>query len=88
MQREIKLTADGSHTIAVPGMNVTYHSHHGAVSESTCGCMLSQDFYTRSASLLLRRRFLTKTEKVVSNDSADENQQVVTILEIGFGTGS
>ncbi len=34
MQREIKLTADGSHTIAIPEMNVTYHSHHGAMAES------------------------------------------------------
>jgi len=34
MQREIQLTADGSHTIAIPEMKVTYHSHHGAVEES------------------------------------------------------
>jgi tRNA U34 5-methylaminomethyl-2-thiouridine-forming methyltransferase MnmC len=34
MQREIQLTADGSSTIAVPEMNVTYHSHHGAIAES------------------------------------------------------
>ncbi|MES2330948.1 MAG: tRNA (5-methylaminomethyl-2-thiouridine)(34)-methyltransferase MnmD [Bacteroidota bacterium] len=34
MNREIKLTADGSHTIAIPGMNLTYHSHHGAIAES------------------------------------------------------
>lgn len=34
MQREIQLTADGSHTIAVPEMGVTYHSHHGAIGES------------------------------------------------------
>jgi tRNA U34 5-methylaminomethyl-2-thiouridine-forming methyltransferase MnmC len=34
MQREIQLTGDGSHTIASPGMKVTYHSHHGAVGES------------------------------------------------------
>lgn len=34
MQREIKLTADGSHTIAIPETNVTYHSHHGAIAES------------------------------------------------------
>ena len=34
MQREIQLTADGSHTIAIPEMNVTYHSHHGAIGES------------------------------------------------------
>lgn len=34
MQREIRLTADGSHTVAIPGMNVTYHSHFGAIGES------------------------------------------------------
>lgn len=34
MQREIKLTADGSHTISIPETNVTYHSHHGAIAES------------------------------------------------------
>jgi tRNA U34 5-methylaminomethyl-2-thiouridine-forming methyltransferase MnmC len=34
MYREIKITADGSHTIAIPEWNVTYHSHHGAVQES------------------------------------------------------
>ncbi|MEP7376312.1 MAG: tRNA (5-methylaminomethyl-2-thiouridine)(34)-methyltransferase MnmD [Chitinophagaceae bacterium] len=35
MERSIILTKDGSHTIAVPEMNVTYHSHHGAIQEST-----------------------------------------------------
>ncbi|HXL57810.1 MAG TPA: tRNA (5-methylaminomethyl-2-thiouridine)(34)-methyltransferase MnmD [Chitinophagaceae bacterium] len=30
----IQLTADGSHTVAVPDMQVTYHSIHGAVKES------------------------------------------------------
>lgn len=35
MQREIRLTADGSHTIALPDVGVTYHSHHGAVGESS-----------------------------------------------------
>ena len=34
MQREIKLTADGSHTISFPGTSMTYHSHHGAIAES------------------------------------------------------
>lgn len=34
MQREIRPTADGSHTIAIPEMDVTYHSHHGAIGES------------------------------------------------------
>ena len=34
MQRIIQQTADGSLTIAVTNMNVTYHSIHGAVQES------------------------------------------------------
>jgi len=32
--RIIQLTEDGSHTIAIPAMNVTYHSRHGAIQES------------------------------------------------------
>ena len=34
MHREIQITNDGSHTISIPEMNVTYHSHHGAIGES------------------------------------------------------
>jgi tRNA U34 5-methylaminomethyl-2-thiouridine-forming methyltransferase MnmC len=32
--RTLLLTEDGSHTVSVPGMNVTYHSRHGAIQES------------------------------------------------------
>lgn len=34
MQRDIQLTKDGSHTLFVPALNTTYHSHHGAIGES------------------------------------------------------
>lgn len=34
MQREIILTNDGSHTIAIPAIHATYHSLHGAIQES------------------------------------------------------
>ena len=34
MDREIVVTKDGSHSISIPGMNITYHSMHGAVQES------------------------------------------------------
>lgn len=34
MQREIQLTADGSHTIYLPAIDITYHSRHGAIQES------------------------------------------------------
>jgi len=34
MQRKLILTSDGSHTISLPELNVTYHSIHGAIQES------------------------------------------------------
>ena len=34
MERHLQVTQDGSHTIAIPGMQVTYHSTYGAVQES------------------------------------------------------
>jgi tRNA U34 5-methylaminomethyl-2-thiouridine-forming methyltransferase MnmC len=34
MERKLILTSDGSHSISVPGLNVAYHSIHGAVQES------------------------------------------------------
>ena len=34
MQRQPIITKDGSHTISIPELNVTYHSHHGAIQES------------------------------------------------------
>ena len=34
MHREIIITKDGSHSISIPELNVTYHSVHGAIQES------------------------------------------------------
>ena len=34
MEREIIVTQDGSHSVKVPGTNITYHSIHGAIQES------------------------------------------------------
>jgi len=34
MQRTVILTKDGSHSISVPELDVTYHSTHGAIQES------------------------------------------------------
>jgi|SRR5579871_252525 len=34
MRREIFLTEDGSHSVAFPGTNVSYHSKFGAINES------------------------------------------------------
>lgn len=34
MERHIQITQDGSHTLAIPGLQVTYHSTYGAIQES------------------------------------------------------
>lgn len=34
LKRIIQLTADGSHTITIPELNVAYHSKHGSIQES------------------------------------------------------
>ena len=34
MQRKLILTSDGSHSIEIPELNVTYHSVYGAIQES------------------------------------------------------
>lgn len=34
MPRELFLTEDGSHSVRIPELNVTYHSRHGAIQES------------------------------------------------------
>lgn len=34
MQREIIITNDGSHSVSIPELNVTYHSVYGAIQES------------------------------------------------------
>lgn len=34
MQRDIRVTADGSSTVYVSGLDITYHSTHGAIQES------------------------------------------------------
>ena len=34
MKKSLVITKDGSHTISISEMNVSYHSHHGAIQES------------------------------------------------------
>ena len=33
-KKELKITADGSHTLFIPSLDETYHSSHGAIKES------------------------------------------------------
>jgi tRNA U34 5-methylaminomethyl-2-thiouridine-forming methyltransferase MnmC len=68
---EIILTEDGSHTLFSPRFNEIYHSRHGALQES-------------------RHVFIEQGMDYVLDSAAFSTQkenEVLRILEIGFGTG-
>jgi len=71
MKREIFITSDGSTSIHLPDWNEQYHSKHGAIQEAY-HVFIKAGF----------EKFLESTSQ--KNDST---QTVISILEIGFGTG-
>jgi tRNA U34 5-methylaminomethyl-2-thiouridine-forming methyltransferase MnmC len=72
MLRNVILTKDGSHTIEIPEMKVTYHSVHGAIQESM--------HIFINAGLYSSGRF-------DRYDPSEDWIGVHHILEVGFGTG-
>jgi tRNA U34 5-methylaminomethyl-2-thiouridine-forming methyltransferase MnmC len=56
--RNIQLTEDGSHTISIPALNVTYHSKYGAIQES------NHVFIKEGLQYFLNMNMLSKDEPV------------------------
>lgn len=82
MQREIQVTADGSHTIAIPEMKVTYHSHHGAMEESmhvyiTAGLFPLMTALKGNALSLLEIGFGTGLNALLTVREANTQKQVI-----------
>jgi len=82
MQREIQLTADCSHTIAIPEMKVTYHSRHGAVEESMhvyikAGLLPLMNPPTCNALTILEIGFGTGLNALITLREANTQQQPV-----------
>lgn len=71
MKRFPVITKDGSHTISIPEMNVTYHSIHGAIQES-------MHVFIEAGLRAIRPR------SVVSNYGQSGQ---IAVFEMGFGTG-
>src|SRR5688500_18194858 len=71
MKRRIIKTADGSDTIVIPEMNVSYHSKHGAIQESM-HVFIEAGFRYWSGGL---------------NPERQSKDQLINIFEMGFGTG-
>jgi tRNA U34 5-methylaminomethyl-2-thiouridine-forming methyltransferase MnmC len=74
MKRLPVITKDGSHTISIPEMNVTYHSIHGAIQES-------MHVFIEAGLKAIRPL------SVVSNSGQRDHVGEVRIFEMGFGTG-
>ncbi|MCW3087269.1 MAG: hypothetical protein JWQ78_655 [Sediminibacterium sp.] len=86
MQREIRVTGDGSHTIAIPAMNLTYHSHHGAMGESRHvfieGGLLPMMAANKPPLRILEIGFGTGLNALLSSEQAIAQQYKLTYLAI------
>jgi len=89
MHREIILTKDGSHSVSIPEMNVTYHSIHGAVQESMhvfihAGFHYIQDIFPTGAVRILEIGFGTGLNALLTLQEATSLQRPVhyTSLEL------
>ncbi len=84
-QRIIHPTADGSDTIAVPSLGVTYHSKHGAIQESLHVYIETGMRYRLSSDFLLPPQKEPDAQNL--NALSTANRPPLRILEMGWGTG-
>lgn len=84
MKREIITTADGSHTVAIPEMQVTYHSHHGAVQESMHVFIEAGLHWWLGAA---GQATAAGAGNHTTTASGQTSKPPLRIFEMGFGTG-
>jgi tRNA U34 5-methylaminomethyl-2-thiouridine-forming methyltransferase MnmC len=87
MQKEIQITADGSHTIFLPGTNETYHSHHGAVAESThvfinAGLLPLIDPSTKNKITILEIGFGTGLNALLTLQQSIQHEQPIHYIAV------
>ena len=91
MKREIIITQDGSHSIAIDQTNITYHSRYGAIQESKHVYIesgLKQLLNQKSCINIFEMGFGTGLNTLLTFITAEENDQKVyyeTIDEYFFG---
>jgi len=83
VERKIITTKDGSHSIAIPDMNVTYHSVHGALQESV-HVYIEAGLYGSGRFDKCESLPLKSARPVVRPPAA---ASYLRILEAGLGTG-
>ncbi len=75
-QRELRLTADGTHTLHLPDWGEHYHSLHGAMAESL-HVFIREGFDYAVHHLL----------KQPDENFSESGLRKLSVLEVGFGTG-
>lgn len=88
LERKIITTNDGSHSIAVPEMNVTYHSIHGAIQESL-HVYINAGFFpllhqSKQTVHILEMGFGTGLNALLTMMEAEKNQRPVFYQAIDF----
>jgi tRNA U34 5-methylaminomethyl-2-thiouridine-forming methyltransferase MnmC len=89
MLRQPIITKDGSNTISIPEMNVTYHSHHGAIQESmhvfiTAGLKYAADILEMQDIFIFEMGFGTGLNALLSLIEAEKGQRKIhyTAIEL------
>lgn len=87
MNRKIILTGDGSHTVAVPELKVTYHSVHGAIQESQhvfiqAGLHASERYRRSDALQILEVGFGTGLNALLTMMEADQHRNRICYTAI------
>lgn len=82
MERILQITADGSHTISIPAMELTYHSKHGSILESNhvfidAGLQYYIDTYGPQNLKILEAGFGTGLNALLTAINAREKQLTV-----------
>ncbi|MES1223940.1 MAG: tRNA (5-methylaminomethyl-2-thiouridine)(34)-methyltransferase MnmD [Bacteroidota bacterium] len=83
MDKEIIITTDGSHSVSIPEMGVTYHSSHGAIQESMhvfieAGLRyVSANEKKQSNISVLEMGFGTGLNALLTISEAEKNQQKI-----------
>jgi tRNA U34 5-methylaminomethyl-2-thiouridine-forming methyltransferase MnmC len=75
MERKLILTKDGSHTVSIPEMKLTYHSLHGAIQESK-HVFIEAGLYTSG-----------RCQNFSKITNSEKRPDAFRLLEVGFGTG-
>src|SRR6185295_13160489 len=85
MERRVITTADGSSTVSIPEMNVTYHSTHGAIQESLhvfIQAGLNQTLSRHSAVSILEMGFGTGLNALLTLMEAEASKKSVHYTSI------